>query len=85
MLRAIEEFVTGSTTASVPDRLLTTVVFVNVFGAGAGAGAAGFRDAVSRRVGIHTAEVEECGDDIAGVGVHVGARVAAAATRVKSG
>ncbi|HEY7137530.1 MAG TPA: hypothetical protein VIB48_20925 [Acidimicrobiia bacterium] len=83
MLRAIEEFVTGSTTASVPDRLLTTVVFVNVFGAGAGA--AGFRDAVSRRVGIHTAEVEECGDDIAGVGVHVGARVAAAATRVKSG
>jgi class 3 adenylate cyclase len=31
------------------------------------------------RVGVHTAEVERLGDDIAGVGVHVGARVADAA------
>ena len=29
------------------------------------------------RVGVHTAEVEVLGDDIAGVGVHIGARVAA--------
>jgi class 3 adenylate cyclase len=28
------------------------------------------------RVGVHTAEVERLGDDIAGLGVHVGARVA---------
>jgi class 3 adenylate cyclase len=28
---------------------------------------------------VHTSEVERLGDDIAGVGVHVGARVAAAA------
>jgi pimeloyl-ACP methyl ester carboxylesterase/DNA-binding winged helix-turn-helix (wHTH) protein len=32
------------------------------------------------RVGVHTTEVERLGDDLAGVGVHVGARVAAAAT-----
>ncbi len=32
------------------------------------------------RVGVHTAEVERLGDDIAGVGVHVGARVASATT-----
>ena len=29
------------------------------------------------RIGAHTAEVELLGDDIAGVGVHIGARVAA--------
>jgi pimeloyl-ACP methyl ester carboxylesterase len=122
VLRAVEEFVTGSVPGPVTDRLLTTVVFVNILG---GAGAAGFRDLaraelgrhrgvqvsmtddgmlatfdgparavrfgqglqqeaarlpVSLRVGIHTAEVERLGDDVAGVGVHVGARVAAAAT-----
>jgi len=32
------------------------------------------------RIGVHTTEVERLGDDIAGVGVHIGARVAAAAT-----
>jgi class 3 adenylate cyclase len=31
------------------------------------------------RAGIHTAEVERVGDDLAGIGVHIGARVAAAA------
>ena len=31
------------------------------------------------RIGVHTAEVERLGDDIAGLGVHIGARVAAAA------
>jgi 2-polyprenyl-6-methoxyphenol hydroxylase-like FAD-dependent oxidoreductase len=35
---------------------------------------------VPLRVGVHTTEVERLGDDLAGVGVHVGARVAAAAT-----
>ncbi|HET6773245.1 MAG TPA: alpha/beta fold hydrolase [Acidimicrobiales bacterium] len=42
------------------------------------------RQAVARlelplRIGVHTAEVERLGDDIAGLGVHIGARVAAAA------
>ena len=32
------------------------------------------------RVGVHTAEVERLGDDIAGLGVHLAARVTAAAT-----
>ena len=32
------------------------------------------------RIGVHTAEVERLGDDIAGVGVHIGARVTSAAT-----
>jgi pimeloyl-ACP methyl ester carboxylesterase/DNA-binding winged helix-turn-helix (wHTH) protein len=31
------------------------------------------------RAGVHTAEVEQVGDDLAGIGVHIGARVAAAA------
>ena len=31
------------------------------------------------RIGVHTAEVERLGNDIAGVGVHIGARVAATA------
>jgi pimeloyl-ACP methyl ester carboxylesterase/DNA-binding winged helix-turn-helix (wHTH) protein len=32
------------------------------------------------RIGVHTAEVERLGEDIAGVGVHIGARVMSAAT-----
>jgi len=31
------------------------------------------------RIGIHTTEVEVLGDDVAGLGVHIGARVAALA------
>jgi class 3 adenylate cyclase len=31
------------------------------------------------RVGLHTGEVEVVGDDLAGIAVHIGARVAAAA------
>jgi class 3 adenylate cyclase len=31
------------------------------------------------RAGVHTAEVERVGDDLAGIGVHIGARVAASA------
>jgi class 3 adenylate cyclase len=31
------------------------------------------------RSGVHTGEIEVCGDDITGVGVHIAARVAAAA------
>jgi class 3 adenylate cyclase len=43
-----------------------------------------FRDAVHElglqiRAGVHTGEVERRGNDVAGIGVHVGARVAALA------
>jgi len=46
--------------------------------------ACGLRDAAAAlglevRVGVHTAEIEVMGDDVAGVGVHIGARVAALA------
>jgi class 3 adenylate cyclase len=34
---------------------------------------------VTVRAGLHTGEVERRGDDVAGIGVHVGARVAALA------
>lgn len=32
------------------------------------------------RVGVHTGEIEQRGDDIAGIAVHIGARVGALAT-----
>jgi class 3 adenylate cyclase len=46
--------------------------------------AAGIRDAVTAlgleiRAGVHTGEVEVLGDDLAGMAVHIGARVAARA------
>lgn len=52
-------------------------------GRGVRAGAA-VRDAVRRlglevRAGLHTAEVQQRGDDIAGIGVHIASRVASAA------
>src|SRR5438309_55271 len=31
------------------------------------------------RAGVHTGEVEPCGEDVAGIAVHIGARVAALA------
>jgi pimeloyl-ACP methyl ester carboxylesterase len=123
VLDAVEEFITNSTPAPEPDRILTTVMFAHVPGAtelgrrlgdlarddlarfrgervlatGDGllatfdgparavrCGQALHRSAarldLSLRIGVHTTEVERLGDDIAGVGVHVGARVAAAAT-----
>ena len=48
-----------------------------------------FRDAVHElglqiRAGVHTGEVERRGNDLAGIGVHVGARVAALRTRTRS-
>lgn len=46
----MEEFVTGSVPGPVTDRLLTTVVFVNILG---GAGAAGFGDLARAELGWH--------------------------------
>jgi pimeloyl-ACP methyl ester carboxylesterase/DNA-binding winged helix-turn-helix (wHTH) protein len=124
----------GPAGPSVPERVLTTVLFVDLVDATAAAAAQGeeawratldrfhhqlatsvaaqagtvvksrgdgalarfdgparavraatvLRDAVAPlgvevRAGVHTAEVEQVGDDLAGIGVHIGARVAAVA------
>ncbi|NNE11295.1 MAG: adenylate/guanylate cyclase domain-containing protein [Ilumatobacter sp.] len=37
-------------------------------------------DGLSVRAGVHTGEVERIGDDIAGIGVHIGARIGAMAS-----
>ena len=134
VLDAIGTFLTGAPPTPVPERILTTVLFVDVVGSTAmvarlgdarwtalladfrerartflirfrgeeivttGDGFLATFDGPARavrcgtamleaighdldlRIGVHTAEVERLGDDIAGVGVHIGARVAAAAT-----
>jgi pimeloyl-ACP methyl ester carboxylesterase len=123
VLDAVEAFISSSTPAPEPDRILTTVLFARVPGPTELARRLGdvARDDVARfrgdqvlasgdgllatfdgparavrcgqslqrsaarldlslQIGVHTTEVERLGDDIAGVGVHVGARVAAAAT-----
>jgi pimeloyl-ACP methyl ester carboxylesterase/DNA-binding winged helix-turn-helix (wHTH) protein len=123
VLDAVQEFITTSTPASEPHRILTTVLFANVVESTELAQRLGdiARDDLARfrgdevlttgdgllatfdgparavrcgqslqrsatrldlllRIGVHTTEVEHLGDDIAGVGVHIGARVAAAAT-----
>jgi pimeloyl-ACP methyl ester carboxylesterase len=146
VLDAVEDFITGTAPPVTADRVLTTMLFAEVAGAGAttepgepaepaelaqrpGDGRPGqvlgrfhglARDALARfrgdevattgdgllatfdgparavrcaqalrqavgplelplRIGVHTAEVERLGDGIAGLGVHIGARVAAAA------
>ena len=34
------------------------------------------REGIAIRAGLHTGEIERRGDDIAGIGVHIGARIA---------
>jgi pimeloyl-ACP methyl ester carboxylesterase len=135
VLDAVEEFITGRAPTPEPDRVLTTVLFVDVVGSTELAerlGDTGWRQVLGRfyevarseltrfrgdevattgdgllatfdgparavrcgqslqrsaarldlplRIGVHTTEVERLGDDIAGIGVHIGARVTAAAT-----
>ncbi|MBN2623659.1 MAG: alpha/beta fold hydrolase [Acidimicrobiales bacterium] len=134
VLDAVEEFITGTKPTAAADRVLTTVLFVDVVGstelaermgdvswtrmlrrfydlarddlarfrggevATTGDGLLATFDGPARavrcgqslqrsvsdlgltlRVGVHTAEVERLGDDVAGVGVHIGARVASSA------
>jgi pimeloyl-ACP methyl ester carboxylesterase len=124
VLEAVEDFVTGTESATPPIRVLTTVLFVelgdaqsrNVAGrfdhlardnlarfcgqeiVTAGEGLFATFDGPARavrcglslqssvkdlelplRIGVHTAEVERLGDEITGIGVHIGALVAAAA------
>jgi pimeloyl-ACP methyl ester carboxylesterase len=134
VLEAVEEFITGTASATAADRVLTTVLFVDAVGSTGLAqhlGDAQRRQVLSRfyhlardilarfrgkeivttgdgllatfdgparavrcgqslqrsvkglelplQLGVHTAEVERLGDDITGVGVHIGTRVAAAA------
>jgi class 3 adenylate cyclase len=130
----VEEFVTGVPPATVPDRMLVTVLFTDIVGSTEHAAAVGddewrrlldrhdellrrylqryqgreikstgdgflaafdgparavrcaqaFAEAVEGlglqiRAGVHTGEVEARGEDIGGVAVHVGARIAALA------
>jgi class 3 adenylate cyclase len=130
----VEEFVTGVPPATVPDRMLVTVLFTDIVGSTEHAAALGdeewrrrldrhdellrrylqryqgreikstgdgflaafdgparavhcaqaFAEAVGAlglqvRAGVHTGEVEARGDDIGGVAVHLGARIAALA------
>ena len=130
----VEEFVTGVPPATVPDRMLVTVLFTDIVGSTERAAAVGddawrrlldrhdellrrylqryqgreikstgdgflavfdgparavrcaqaFAEAVAAlglevRAGVHTGEVEARADDIGGVAVHVGARIAALA------
>lgn len=134
LLSLIEEFVTGSSSAPKPDRVLATVLFSDIVESTSQASAMGdhawrdrldAHDAMVRRqlsrfrglavkttgdgflasfdgpnraiqcaraiidgaqqlglqvrVGLHTGEVEVRGDDIAGIAVHIGARVASLA------
>jgi class 3 adenylate cyclase/pimeloyl-ACP methyl ester carboxylesterase len=134
ILDAIEEFLTGSKTSVVPDRVLATVLFTDVVGSTERAALLGdqrWRDLLDKhnniirrnitrfrgreakttgdgflivfdgparavrcacaisneirplgiqiRAGLHTGECEEIGDDIGGIAVHTGARVAAMA------
>jgi class 3 adenylate cyclase/pimeloyl-ACP methyl ester carboxylesterase len=134
LISEIEAFVTGSRPAVKPDRVLATVLFVDIVGSteqaaelgdrrwrdvldafyetsgrtlgrhrGVEVGSAGdgflavfdgpgralrcaleLRDSLRAqgleiRAGLHTGEIDKRGDDVAGIAVHIGARVAAAA------
>jgi len=134
ILDTIEEFLTGSKTSVVPDRVLATVLFTDIVGSTEKAvtlGDSRWRDLLDRhnatirknigrfrgretnttgdgflitfdgparavrcacaiadevrplgidiRAGLHTGECEEIGDDIGGIAVHIGARVASMA------
>jgi class 3 adenylate cyclase len=65
----IEEFVTGTRNAPVAERALATVMFTNIVGSTERAG----------ELGDAACECEFIGDDIAGMAVHIGARVSATA------
>jgi class 3 adenylate cyclase len=134
ILDAMEEFLTGSKSSVLPDRVLATVLFTDIVGSTEKAGSLGdqrWRDLLDKhnamvrrnvmrfrgretnttgdgflvtfdgparavrcacaiadevrplgiqiRAGLHTGECEEIGDDIGGIAVHIGARVAAMA------
>jgi class 3 adenylate cyclase/pimeloyl-ACP methyl ester carboxylesterase len=134
LLAEVEEFVTGTRSEAGRDRILATVLFVDIVDSTVKAAGLGdsrwgdlleafyasvrasitaqggeemstagdgmlaqfpsptravrcaleIRDAVARfglevRVGLHTGEVERRGEDVAGIAVHLGARIAAAA------
>jgi class 3 adenylate cyclase len=73
----VEEFVTGVRPTPKPDRVLATVLFTDIVGSTERASELG--DRRWRAAGLHTGEIELRGEDIAGLAVHIGARVAALA------
>jgi len=71
--REIAQFLTGQQADVADDRVLATVLFTDIVDS--------TRRAVEMgvRAGLHTGECEVRGDDIGGIGVHIGARVSALA------
>ena len=76
ILDETERFLTGTTRRAEPDRILATVMFTDIVESTARAAALG------DRAGLHTGECEAIGDDVGGLSVHIGARVAAKAGEV---
>jgi pimeloyl-ACP methyl ester carboxylesterase len=86
LLDEIEEFVTGSLGTHDPDRVLATVMFTDIVSSTEHAARLGDRrwhdlmtdhdELLSRQIAVHTGECELAGNDLAGVTVHIGARIA---------
>src|SRR5213594_616359 len=93
MLAPIEEFLTGARPVVNDDRVLATVLFTDIVGSTEHAtrlGDRAWRDLLERHdtavrqelgrfAGRHTGECELRGEDVSGIAVHIGARVAAQA------
>jgi pimeloyl-ACP methyl ester carboxylesterase len=91
LVAEIEEFLTGVRPAPIPDRVLATVLFTDMVGDGflatfdgparavrcAQAISDGVRPlGIEIRAGLHTGEIELAGDDVRGIAVRIGTRVA---------
>jgi class 3 adenylate cyclase len=82
VLDAIEEFVTGTPAGGGRDRVLATVLFTDIVGStrcALAVGEAARALGIEIRAGLHTGEVELRADSVAGIAVHIGARVSALA------
>jgi len=85
MLDAIEEFLTGALPAHRADRVLATVLYTDIVRSTEQLTRLGDRRwkelllTHDIRAGLHSGEIELRGDDVAGMAVHIGARVSALA------
>jgi pimeloyl-ACP methyl ester carboxylesterase len=78
----IEEFLTGSRTPPMPDRVLATILFTDIAGSTERAAEVGDRRCrelrtlgLEVRAAVHTGEVELRDGDIGGIAVHIASRV----------